>query len=219
MQRILALGLLTLMLTGCETAVEETVSDNGAPVTATVNTPVKPSAPPVSFASVDEGLTALATATDARNSDRQKDAYNWLAKQDESAVPAVVAAMNNPSLSIEARRMACRVLSQLGPSGAAPLVAASSSEELPLKLKAIEAMPAIEPQQKIVVDRLIELLDDANDQVRRAAVRSLGQIGTAAARSADKLIALQNNVEVDEMTRDEAARAIKRVQPRRTFND
>jgi HEAT repeat protein len=216
----LALGLLTLMLAGCEPVAEEMESaDDTTVAAAPVSETIEPSAPPVSFSSVDEGLTALATATDARNSDGQKDAYNWLAKQDESAVPAVVAAMNNPSHSIEARRMACRVLSQLGPAGAAPLVAASSSEELPLKLKAIEAMPAIEPQQKIVVDRLIELVDDANDQVRRAAVRSLGQIGTAAARSADKLIALQNNVEVDEMTRDEAARAIKRVQPRRTFND
>jgi HEAT repeat protein len=220
MKRVAGLGILSLLLIGCEPMEVETESGELADAsTSTAQAVVGPRAPAVDFASVDEALAALAEATDTKQSDRQKDIYNWLARQDAAAVPAVVGAMNNPSLSIETRRMACRALSQLGATAAAPLVEASQSDEPQLKLKAIEVMPAIEPQQKIVVDRLIELLDDSNDQVRRAAVRALGQIGPAAQRSADKLIALQNNTNMDEMTRDEAAMAIKRVQPRRTFID
>lgn len=220
MHRLFALGLLTLLLAGCEPAAEETESVADSGVSSETPAPtVEPSAPAANFASVDDALAALTKATDARDSNAQKAAYNWLAQQDGAAVPAVVAAMNNASASIEARRMACRVLSQLGPTAAAPLVATSRSAEPQLKLKAIEAMPSIEPQQKIVVDRLIELLDDSSDPIRRAAIRSLGQIGPAAVRAGDKLIALQNNVELDEMTRDEAAMAIKRVNPRKTFND
>jgi hypothetical protein len=221
MHRIVALGLLSfLVAVGCQPVEEyEEVSDSAEAGSAAPAVEAAPRAPAVSFASVDAALTELMAATDAKDSQRQKDAYNWLAQQDGSAVPAVVAAMNNASASIESRRMACRVLSQLGPSAAEPIVAASRSDEMSLKLKAIEAMPAVEPHQKIIVDRLIVLVDDANDQVRRAAVRSLGQIGPAAERSADKLIALRNNINIDEMTRDEAARAIKRVSPRRTFED
>ncbi len=219
MHRILALVLLSLLLVaGCqgveeyEETVEQTVS---GPPAATV----EPRAPAATFASVDEGLVELIAATDAKDSKRQKDAYNWLAQQGPSAVPAVVAAMNNSSASIESRRIACRVLAQLGAAAAQPLVEASRSSEMPLKLKAIEAMPVVDPQQKIIVDRLIELLDDGNDGVRRAAIRALGQIGPAAQRAGDKLIALRNNVDLDEMTRDEADRAVQRVVPRKTFED
>jgi HEAT repeat protein len=220
MQRWLVVGFLSVLVAGCQPIEEETTSLTEVEATGDVTPPtVEPRAVAASFSSIDEAIAALATATDAKDSAAQKAAYNWLAQQDGAAVPAVVAAVNNASSSMESRRMACRVLSQLGPTAAEPLVEISRSGESQLQLKAIEAMPAIEPQQKIVVDRLIALLDDTSDQVRRAAIRSLGQIGPAAVRAGDKLIALQNNVDLDEMTRDEAAMAIKRVNPRKTFND
>ena len=220
MHRWFALGLLSLLMAGCEPlAEEEAPADDANAVVDTTLATATPVAPPANFANVDEALAALTKATDAKDTDAVKAAYNWLSQQDGSAVPAVVAAMNNASASIEARRIACRALSQLGAASAAPLVEASRSDELPLKLKAIEAMPAVDPQQKIIVDRLIVLLDDENDQARRAAIRSLGQIGPAAKRSAKKLIAIQNNPRLDEMTRDEADMAVKRVNPRKTFND
>jgi hypothetical protein len=214
---------ISLLFSGCDfPAAQETYDDPAAAQVADAPPPVEaPPKPPVtaSFASVDEGLKTLVQATDARQKDQQHAAYSWLTKQGEAAVPAVTAVMNDPSVSIEGRRMACHVLASLGPEATPALLAASSSEEVPLKLKAIESLGAVRPSQTEIVDRLIELVDDPSQQVQATAIRGLGFIGPAAKRSADKLQALRNNIEVNETIRGEADRALKLVRPIRTFGD
>jgi HEAT repeat protein len=76
----------------------------------------------------------------------------------------------------------------------------------------------VRPSQTPIVDRLIELIDDSQHQVRVTAIRSLGFIGPAAKRSSDKLIAVRDQ-ETDETLRGEAARALELVRPIRTFED
>lgn len=226
MNKSFALLLLAVGgVVGCEAPVAEHQHGDGPPVSSAAPPVdaqrVSDPAPKVQqqFASVDEALGVLIKATDEDDRDRQLASYNWLAGQGEGAVPAVVAAMNDEAISIESRRLACRVLGQLGPAAEPALLEASASDELPLQLKAIESLAAVEPPSRQIVDRLISLMENENEQVRRTAIRSLGNIGTPARAAADKLQALRNSVEANETIRGEADRALKRVRPIRTFND
>jgi HEAT repeat protein len=206
-------------LFGCDFPQGQETYDEPLPAVE-VEAPPAPPKPPVTtqFTSVDEGLKALVVAIDARQKEQQQAAYGWLGKQGEAAVPAVIALMNDGSASMEARRAACHVLGQLGPAGVPALLEASSSEEVPLKLKAIESLGSVRPSQTPIVDRLIELIDDSQQQVRVTAIRSLGFIGPPAKRSGDRLIAIRDG-ETNETLRSEAARALELVRPIRTFED
>ena len=212
-----------LLFTGCEIEVPEPATADGVSFDPTAQTAVveQPEAPPVdeNFATVDEGLQSLITASEDGNRRQQLAAYTWLCGQGPGAVPKVAAAMNDSSLPMEARRAACRVLGHLGPTAASHLITASRSDEAALKLRAIETMPAIDPPQREILDRLIELLDDSSDQVVNAAIRSIGAIGTPATRAGDKLLALRDDVDRSETTRHEAGKSLKLVRPRRTFDD
>ena len=224
MRKIACVALAALALTGCEIEVPNADYQDPEAVTfepRPVSGGPKDRVPPTQkeFDSVEDALAAMATATDNDQRAQQLAAYNWLCTQGEPAVPAVATAMNDSSCSMDSRRMACRVLGQLGPAAKEDLMAASRSDEMLLRLKAIETMAAVEPPQQMIIRRLIRLVDDPNEQVQRAAIRSLGSIGTAAKASADKLLAMRDDGDVNETMRGEAARALKLVRPIRTFED
>ncbi len=224
MTRLLLVLALAVGLAGCEASD----ADSGAQGPAnSFDPPVggavvdKPAAPPpqTEFANIDEALGSLSTATNDANRKQQIAAYNWLCRQGAGAVPALTAAVKDASLHLETRRLACGALGKLGPAAAPVLIEISHDDEPLLQLKAIESMPSIDPPQKAIVQRLVELLDGTNERAQLAAVRALGNIGIPAGGSADKLIAMQNNPQLNETLRHEAARSVKLVKPRRTFQD
>jgi HEAT repeat protein len=176
--------------------------------------------PPVQaeFASIEEGLAVLVSSSAASDKKQQAAAYAWLSKQGSTAVGPVAAAMNDAELPMEVRRLACGVLGQLGPGASEHLLAASQSEEMALKLRAIETLPAIDPPQQAAIDRLIVLLDDPSEQVMHTAIRALGRIGPPAKAAADKLNALRKN-HASVTTQQEAGKSLKLVRPIRTFDD
>lgn len=212
-----------VLLAGCtiEVPVEPESSGNGIEFEPVVSQPSTSDAPPVKeeFSSVEEGLRALIESSTDGNKKQKMAAYVWLSKQGPSAVDAVTVKMNDTSLPMEARRLACGVLGQLGPSATDALIAASKSDEQALKLRAIETLPAIDPPAPAAIKRLITLLDDPNDQIRHTAIRGLGRIGPPAKEAADKLNAMRDNIELSETTRHEAAKSLKEVRPIRTFED
>ncbi|MCA9269228.1 MAG: HEAT repeat domain-containing protein [Planctomycetales bacterium] len=206
---------------GCE-GEEPAIVDNGvageAPATVAEGAGGA-TGPATNFSSVAAAIDALTTATDAHDRTAQMAAYTWLCSQGEPALAQVVAATNDGSRSLEARRMTCRVLPQLGPASAAPLIEISKGSDGSLALKAIESMAAVKRPPPALVQHLLKLVDSDNEQVRRSAIRSLGGLGTAAKAAADKLQALRNSVDENETIRGEADRSLKLVRPIRTFND
>ena len=214
--------LCAAILCGCTFEIPNEVPSNTRVPTDPAPNPVavEPETPvQEEFASVDEAMAKLVQASTDGDKKQQVAAYNWLCGQGESAVEKVAATMNDSSVPITARRHACRVLGHLGPSATEPLIAASKSDEVALQLRAIETMPVIAPPQKAIVRRLIKLLDHPSPQVQTTAIRSLGQIGPAAKDSADELVALRDDVDLSETVRHEAGKALRLVNPRRTFDD
>jgi len=210
-------------LAGCDIEVPQAEEKGGSSVT------FQPHSNPVSeqrsapvqedFSTVQEALDALVRASEEDDKQQQVAAYNWLCKQSGDAAPTVAAAMNDPRLPMEARRHACGVLGHLGPAATEALIEASRSEEIALQLKAVETMPVVDPPQQAIVQRLVALLGDPSDQVVNTSIRSLGQIGPPARDAADELLALRDNIELNETTRQTAGQALKLVRPIRTFQD
>ena len=222
MSRCIWVPCACLFALGCTVEIpEEPQSEAGITFEPTSSAPAEVADDPVqeNFASVNDALSSLVDASASDNKKQQMAAYTWLCQQGPAAIDPVVATMNDESVSITARRHACRVLGHLGPEAAAPLIKASQSDNLALKLRAIETLPAIEPMQASVVQRLIQLLDHSNDQIKHTAIRSLGHIGPPAKASADKLNALRDNVELSETTRMEAGKSLKLIRPIRSFED
>lgn len=225
MKRLLLALALAVGLAGCESSEVDgggQASPNSfdPPVGGAVaaQPPAEP-APQTDFASVDEALGSLSTATNDGNRRQQIAAYNWLCRQGEGAVPKLTAAVNDASLHMETRRLACGALGRLGPAAAPALIETSRHDEPLLQLKAIETMPSIDPPQREIVQRLVALLDDSDEKVQLAAIRSIGSIGVPAGGAADKLTAMRNNRDLNDSVSREAGRTLKLVKPRRTFED
>jgi HEAT repeat protein len=225
MKRMLLALALVVALAGCESS-DADGGGQGSP--SSFDPPVggavaaqQPSEPPpqTDFASVDEALGSLSTATNDGNRKQQIAAYNWLCRQGDGAVPKLTAAVNDANLHMEARRLACGALGRLGPAASPVLIEISRHDEPLLQLKAIETMPSIDPPQREIVQRLVALLDDSNEKVQLAAIRSLGSIGTPAGGAADKLTAMRNNSDLNDTVSREAGRTLKLVKPRRTIED
>jgi HEAT repeat protein len=224
MKPFLLLAGIIIFFSGCSIELPQEESTSPAVVQfEPISSQPKPddrSTPVVEqFDSIDSGLAMLVSSSESGDKQQQMAAYTWLCSQGPSAVTRVAGAMNDSSLPIEARRHACRVLGHLGPTATAPLIAASRSDNITLKLRAIETLPAVDPPQKEIVDRLIVLLNDPSQQVQTTAIRSLGYIGPPAKRSADPLVALRDNINLSETVRHEAGRSLKLVRPIRSFED
>ena len=112
----------------------------------------------------------------------------------------------------------CRALAALGPPARADLLKAISSDQRSLRIAATERISLIRPSNKQTVERLVQLLDDEDQQWRRIAIQSLRRIGTSARLAIPKLDSLANEAK-DEIIRAESLKALKTIDPRHTLSE
>jgi len=182
--------------------------------------PENPSAPPVqhTFATCEAAVKVLAKAVDSKHREQIVAVTTWLAAKGQDAVGPVGAAVRDRSHSLPVRMTACQVLSKIGHPATPALVQALQSDAKMVQLKAAEGLGEITPPKKETIDILLAVAKDesADDQVRRTAVKSIGQFGPAAKHTSEFLNRLVNSNASDSL-RAEADRALRAVEPRRTM--
>jgi HEAT repeat protein len=183
------------------------------PVTVTVD----------EFSSIEAAWSELERSLALPEGDAQKRAIlrcqQWLALQQDRAVPLTAQRATETEQSLAVRLTACRILGLLGPAADEPLLdVARTGEASQLRRKAIETLGRKKPVAPPTVDGLIALLDDGDAQVQWQAIDALQAIGGPAQGAAERLNALRRD-HAEEQIRVSAGEALKKVAPRRSFVD
>jgi HEAT repeat protein len=181
------------------------------PVTSTL------SVPPDAFADVPEALDALAIALAESNQDKVRRAEMWLARQPSAAQP-LADTLEDHSADLGLRIAVCRILARTGPSAKPILMKNLNNETQLVRLNAAKGLGSIRPTDEEIVQTLIDRLDDDDERMRLIAIQSLAHIGESARAAVPPLQEILNS-KSNEMLRDAASQALKRINPRRTFND
>ena len=139
--------------------------------------------------------------------------------QGAKIAPELEALITDSSAGLPSRLTACRVLARLGPSALPTLLEAVHGEPLLLRRKAIESLGRVKPPTAEAVNKLVSLLGDSDNEIRKSALEALGHIGQTAKQHdpqlVAKLMAILNNVNEDETVRSMAKDALKKVDPRK----
>ncbi len=175
------------------------------------------SATSTSYADVPTALKALAEAIPADDQETMRSATLWLSKQGQATVEPARVEVENPGNDVRYRLACLNVLGFVGPPAESVILKATESETPQVRLKAVDALGGIHPSSTPIVDRLIALLDDPDEAVKRRAIESLGRIGQPAQRAAPKLQAILNS-DANDSLRGAAKAALVKVEPRRGFH-
>lgn len=172
------------------------------------------------FAGVEAALVELERVLEISSDDERNRGeirvQNWLAMQQDKAVPLVAARAGDPDESLPMRITTCRILGKLGPAAAAPLIALTAKDEpLQLRVKATETLGLMQPSQTATA-ALVALLDDREPKVQLEAIKALTKIGPPAKSAAGKLSELRQR-HADEGIRVAAGEALKKVDPRKAL--
>jgi HEAT repeat protein len=170
------------------------------------------------YSSVPEALadvSRLVASNDPNAGHLLLKTETWIVRQGPSNVPLLAERVADENESLHIRITACRVLSKLGAPGRAAVTKATESSKKELRVKAIECLGRINPVEKASVDRLISLLDDKDNDIRRAAILGLTATKEHGRAAVPKLMATLNNVNEDETIRSLAKVALKSVDPRK----
>ncbi len=220
------LPVLVFVVVGCgrpSPRSERKSSDKSPSETEKVESPpVEEPEPPEpvrkTFTDVGDALGALSKSAEDGSSTRMFAAMAWLSKQGPSAFPAMRSAILDDTAHLTYRRMVCRTLGSMGPT-AVPLIFETLSSEHPnVRLQAVETLGAVKPTSDEIVSKLIELLSDDDPMMQRTAIVSLAGIGTPAKAAGPKLQFILNS-DASDTLRGYAADALKKVNPRKTFED
>jgi HEAT repeat protein len=131
------------------------------------------------------GPRLLAVANDP-DPDVSQNVVNALAGLGESIIPRANAALEKPAM----RRLAIRVLTQMGPkaAGAVPaLIAAAESADAATKAEINFALAAIGPEAAPATDMLTKALGSSDASDRESALYALRKIGPGANEAIDAL--------------------------------
>lgn len=172
------------------------------------------------FASVDAALIELERVLELSEDDERNRGeirvQNWLALQQDKAVPLVAARAGDPEASVPMRITTCRILGKLGPAASSPLIVLTAKDEpIQLRVKATETLGLMQPSQTTIA-ALVTLLDDREPKVQLEAIKGLSKIGPPAKSSAGKLSELRQR-HADEGIRVAAGEALKKVDPRKAL--
>ena len=220
---------LTLLLLGCgpQTNREAQKTKTKKPV-ASRQSRSKPGAKPKpaltveadSFAGIPEAIKALGEAAKSGKNDELIQADKWLEMQGLAALEPLVDVVTDEEAHLAPRIAACRVLRRLGPNAKPALKQALGSESQQMRLNAIESLSLVRPSDQDIIETLMDLVDGEDERTRLQAVLALSRIGPQAKDTCgDKLVTILNDEEENDTIRDAAKRALKKVNPRRTFTD
>jgi hypothetical protein len=221
----LSLALAASLLVGCGPAAAAKRPAKKKAATITVAARPAPQAPRVdqsAYASVDaamadvEGVAGL--GPEEANQTLLK-VETWLDMQGARIAPDLEAKIKDPTVGLNTRLTACRVLTRLGPVAVPTLLNAADSEKKQLRLKAIECLGRVKPTSAEVVTRLVALTGNEDYEIRKGAFRALGTLGPSAKQHdpqlVEKLQSVLNDVKEDETIRSLAHDALKKVDPRK----
>lgn len=173
-----------------------------------------------SFAGIPEAIEALAEAAKSGKKDEMIQADKWLEMQGQAALEPLANVVTDEQAHLAPRIAACRVLRRLGPNAKPALKQALGSESQQMRLNAIESLSLVRPTDKDIIQTLMGLVDGEDERARLHAIQALARIGPQAEdMCADKLVTILNDEKENEAIRDAAKRALKKVNPRRTFTD
>lgn len=223
---VCGVGTILVVVCGCAedsgTTVAETGQSNGsaAPTSPAPRPAPPPARKPVvvkqdAFPGVPQALAALNSAVKANDREGVATAEGWFELQQTSAVPPLVAVVEDANADFELRLSACRALSRIGPPAAESLERLLSIEPQQLQLRAMESLSRIKPVRPSTVSIFRELLKPGEVRVRQVALECLGRIGPPAKDAVPDLVAILNDTNENETLRGEAKQALKVVEPRR----
>ena len=225
----ICLVLLAMIVTGCEPLVVEEVpvaetsaASVGTEANADEESGVTAQSSGVSVAddAFDDVPQAVAVLTSAKEQTNVVQALVWLSMQGKPAVEPLSAVLQDDSAELSAKVYACRALGQIGSPASEALVDALSSETGAVRINAAKQLGRIKPSNQAIIAALVKLVDHLDTQSRQHALKALTEIGPAAKDLAtDRLIAVLNDTNENDIVRNEAKRALKSVAPRQTFND
>ncbi|MFM8252057.1 MAG: HEAT repeat domain-containing protein, partial [Planctomycetota bacterium] len=174
-----------------------------------------PAVKPDAFAQVSDAFDSLVKGMSANDQTAVYTAETWLAMQKDAAVAPLAKIVRDANEPLERRMTACRALGKVGPPAAAALIDCLPVDQERVRLRVIDAMGMVKSGDERLIDKLIELTADGDPQNRQHAIMSLGRTGTAAKKSAPRLVEILNNAAEPEVLRSEAKKALKEVDPRR----
>ena len=167
-----------------------------------------------------EAIKALGEAAKSGKNDELIQADKWLEMQGLAALEPLADVVTDEEAHLAPRIAACRVLRRLGPNAKPALKQALGSESQQMRLNAIESLSLVRPSDQDIIETLMDLVDGEDERTRLQAVLALSRIGPQAKDTCgDKLVTILNDEEENDTIRDAAKRALKKVNPRRTFTD
>jgi len=214
-------ALLVLMVIGCSTEPSAT-TDKSSSKTSTRSK--KPRRRPVikvpqdAYSDLEAAISAATTAREKADDKAAQRAEIWLKQQGPGSIPSLSTILHNQDAELARRITACRSLAALGPPARTEVLKAISSDQRSLRIAATERISLIRPSDKQTVERLVQLLDNEDQQWRKIAIQSLRRIGPSARLAIPKLDTLANEPK-DEIIRAEALKALKVIDPRHTLSE
>ncbi|MDX1946792.1 MAG: HEAT repeat domain-containing protein [Pirellulaceae bacterium] len=172
------------------------------------------------YASVDAAMAeveSLSTVSGAEVSQKLLRIEQWFMLQGDSIAPQLASKINNPSVGIATRLTSCRVLAKTKSPLAIPTLieATGNKDSRQLRLKAIESLGRCKPSSTEAVSKLLSLVDEKENDVRRVAINGLASVGPSAKRAVPKLMDILNDPKEDETIRSAAKAALRSVDPRK----
>ena len=171
------------------------------------------------YGSIAEAVDELLESTKTNNLAKQDRAVAWLSSRGTPAIDPLANILGSSDHSEAARVVACQALSKLGPGARPALLQATDDDARMVRVSATRRLGLIKPSDQQTVDRLVTLLGHEDPQTRRAAVQSLGSIGTSADAAIDPLVEIYNNKKNTDLLRNDAVQALKKINPRKDFTD
>lgn len=221
---IALLALFTISFTGCGSSPEPKAPAPKKAAKVELPPPQpKVEVKPDEFASIAACLEDYGKAVDIKSDQEQNRAITrcdmWLKLQGDKVVPELAACTLDSSKPLGLRLSTCRVLGSVGPAATDALIeVVDKGEPLQLQRKAIESLRRIQPSNQRIVNKMIALLETNELELLQESLKTLAVIGEPAKASAKRLSDLRMNHK-EESVRVAAGDALKKVDPRHTFND
>lgn len=181
--------------------------------------PAPPTAPEPEFQSAAEAIAALVAAAESADTQRVYLINRWIGRHPAECLGPVEELLAAESSSTASLIAACRAFAAIGPPARPALRQAARHSQQLVRVNAIKALLAIKPWESETLTLLITLTEHEDQRTQYAALQGLGQMGGQAERAAPRLQEILDDGNADNGVRQAAGQALRRVAPRKTFDD